>query len=98
MPKVLISKLKPGMKLAKPVRNESGMILLGENTELSDSLIERLEKMNIESVSIIAEAQNEKPPEELLSELDKRFKKTADAPHMALLKRLFEEQIRGGTP
>jgi hypothetical protein len=86
------------MKLAKPVRNESGMILLGENTELSDSLIRRLENMNIESVSIIAEAQNEKSPEELLAELGKRFKKTETEPHMGLIKRLFEEHIRGMTP
>lgn len=86
------------MKLAKPVRNDSGMILLGENTELSDSLIQRLENMNIESVSIIGEAQNEKPPEELLAELAVRFKKTENEPHMALLKRLFEEHIRGVAP
>lgn len=98
MPKVLISKLKPGMKLAKPVKNESGMILLGENTELSDSLIRRLENMNIESVSIIAEAQNEKSPEELLAELAQRFNKTENEPHMGLIKRLFEEHIRGMTP
>ncbi|MBA4371982.1 MAG: hypothetical protein C0402_03880 [Thermodesulfovibrio sp.] len=85
------------MKLAKPVRNESGMILLGENTELSDSLIQRLEKMSIENVSIIAEAQDEKPPEELLAELSERFKKTENEPYMALIKRLFEEQIKGVT-
>jgi len=98
VPKVLISKLKPGMKLAKPVKNESGMILLGENTELSDSLIRRLENMNIENVSIIAEAQNEKSPEELLAELGQRFIKTENEPHMGLIKRLFEEHIRGMTP
>lgn len=98
MPKVLISKLRPGMKLAKPVRNDSGMILLGENTELSEALIQRLEKMSIENVSIVAEAQNEKPPALLLAELAERFRKTENQPHMALLKRLFEEQIRGGAP
>lgn len=95
MPKVLISRLKPGMKLAKPVRNESGMILLGENTELTEALIQRLEKMNIENVSIVAEAQNEKSPEEQLAELSARFRKTENEPHMALLKRLFEEHIKG---
>ncbi len=95
MPKILVSKLKSGMKLAKAVKNESGMVLLGENTELSDSLIDRLERMNIESVSIIADAAKEKSPDELLAELDARFRKTEKEPYMADLKRLFQEHIKG---
>ena len=71
------------------------MIMIGENTELTDSLISRMERMNIESVSVIAEAAEGKSQEELLAELDARFRKTINEPGMSQLKTLFEEQIKG---
>ena len=52
MPKLTISDLKPGMRLLKPVTNPSGMVLLSEGLELTEELIERLHKMEIESVFV----------------------------------------------
>lgn len=94
MPKIFVSMLKPGMKLAKPVKNDSGLILLGENTELTDGLIQRLERMNIESVSIVSESKPDKSPEEMLAELETRFRKTENEPHMGMLKRTFQKHIK----
>ncbi len=93
MPRVPVDKLKPGMKLAKPVTNPSGMTLLGEGTELTDELIERLNNMNITSVHIEGASKPQKPKEELLAELDARFEKTKDKPYMSTLKKLVREHI-----
>ncbi|MCL4456881.1 MAG: hypothetical protein M1147_10350 [Nitrospirae bacterium] len=95
MPKVPANSLKPGMKLSKPVMNDAGMILLGEGTELTNALIERLQNMNVSSVYVEGAAAPQKPLEEILSELDARFKKTENEPNMGLLKKLFRDHIEG---
>jgi hypothetical protein len=81
------------MKLSKPVTNEAGMILLGEGTELTNALITRLENMNVQSVHVEGASMPAKPKEEMLAELDARFKKTENEPYMATLKKLFREHI-----
>lgn len=93
MPKILVSNLKPGMKLSKPVLNEGGMILVGEGTTLTDAHIDRLNNMNISSVYVEGSSQPQKPKEEMLAELNFRFKKSENEPYMGLLKRLFTEHI-----
>ncbi len=93
MPKVSVNSLKPGMKLAKPVMNESGMILLGEGTELTETHIERLQNMTIGSVAVVGNAQPRKSKTEMLSELDARFRKTEAEPYMPIIKRVFKEHI-----
>jgi hypothetical protein len=47
MQKVPIELVKPGMVLATTVCNDSGMALCGEGTELTDTIIERLKRMNV---------------------------------------------------
>lgn len=93
MPKIAVEKLKPGMKLAKPVVNESGMILLGEGTELTEARIDRLNAMNIQSVDIEGAAKPQKTKEEMLADIAQRFSKTEHEPYMGVLKRLFLEHI-----
>ncbi len=87
--------LKPGAKLAKPVVNESGMILIGEGTVLKESHIDRLQGMSINTVFVEGTAGPSKTREELLAELDARFKKTEDEPYMPTVKRMFKEYIEG---
>ncbi len=93
MAKIPVSALSPGMKLTKPVVNDAGMVLLGEGTELTATLIERLLNMNIGSVYIEGAASPGKSKDEMLAELDARFKKTENEPYMGTLKRLFKEHI-----
>jgi hypothetical protein len=95
MPKLPLNELKPGLKLLKPVTNASGMVLLSEGVELNEELIERLRRMEVESVFVRGANRQDRPLEELLSELDARFKKTEQEPHMMTLKRLFQEHITG---
>lgn len=49
---VPISKCLPGMKLAKKIFSQEGMVLLGENIELTSRLITRLNQCGIEYVYI----------------------------------------------
>jgi hypothetical protein len=91
--KVPVERLKPGMKVAKPVVNDNGMILFGAGTVLSDALIERLTTMGIAAIDIEGAAKKERPKKEMLAELDMRFSKTEKEPHMGMLKQLFKEYI-----
>lgn len=47
-----IANCKPGMKLAKKIFSQEGVVLLAENIELTNSLISRLEKCGIQYVNI----------------------------------------------
>jgi len=93
LPKVTVNNLKPGMKLSKPVVNEAGMILLGEGTEITDALIERLQNMNVSSVFVEGASKPQKPKEDAMAEIDARFKKTENEPHMGMLKKLLKEHV-----
>lgn len=93
MAKISVNALKSGMKLTKPVVNDAGMVLLGEGTELTDTLIERLLNMDIGSVYVEGTASPGKSKEDMLAELDARFKKTENEPYMGMLKKLFKEHI-----
>jgi len=95
LPKLIISDLKPGMRLLKPVANASGMVLLTEGLKLTEELIERLRKMEIESVFVRGGKQPTRPKDVLLAELGYRFKKTETEPQMAVLKRILADHIAG---
>ena len=52
MQKIPIDLARPGMKLAKPVTKDNGMTIMAEGMELTESLIERLEGMDIERITV----------------------------------------------
>ncbi|EGB13440.1 hypothetical protein DND132_0223 [Pseudodesulfovibrio mercurii] len=52
MQKIPINLAAPGMKLAKAVTKENGMTIMAEGMELTESLISRLEGMNIERITV----------------------------------------------
>ncbi|OPY84970.1 MAG: hypothetical protein A4E71_02315 [Smithella sp. PtaU1.Bin162] len=95
MPKISVDKLEPGMKLAKPVLAKSGMIMLGEGTELSAAWIERIQDMEITSVFIEGPTIQAVPKEEALAALQERFAKVEDKPYMNLIKKVVEKHIEG---
>ena len=49
---VKLDKLKPGMKLGKPIFNDNGKVLLTKGAELIDRLIPSLKKYNVSTVYI----------------------------------------------
>jgi hypothetical protein len=83
------------MRLGKSVLNENGMVLLSEDTELTDSTIEKLKYMKVDGVHVKGVSKPEKPREEMLRELDERFKKVDGAPCMSLIKKVMQEHIEG---
>lgn len=52
MQKIPLNLAKPGMKLAKPILRDNGLVLVAENTELSEALLERLDRMDVAMISV----------------------------------------------
>jgi hypothetical protein len=93
MPKIPVEQLKPGMKLARPLQNSSGMVLMAEGTELTEARISKIENMGVDSVFIDGPSRPARPKEELLASLDRRFAKVEGNPNMALIKKAVREHI-----
>lgn len=91
--KIPINELKVGMVVARAITNDSGMVLLSEGTALTDSLIKRLNRMDLQSIFIEGAPLNGKSREEMLSDLDKRFKKTEKEPYMNVIKGAIKARI-----
>lgn len=95
MIKIETDKLVPGMRLAKPVLNKGGIVLLGEGTELTENWIRRIQDMDLgESVFIEGKAEMKVPLNEMISALEKRFHISKGNPYMELIKRATERHIR----
>jgi hypothetical protein len=95
MPKIPVAKLEPGMKLAKPITAKSGMVMLGEGTELSETWIERIRDMDIVSVFVEGPAVQAVPKEEAMANLEDRFARVEGKPYMNLIKKITKEHIEG---
>lgn len=52
MQRIPIKFASAGMSLAKPIARDNGMVLVGENTVLTDSIIERLKNAEIPSIVV----------------------------------------------
>src|SRR5512139_2794904 len=93
MPKIPVEQLKAGMKLGRPLMNSSGMVLMAEGTELTESRISKIENMGVDSVFIDGPSRPAKPKEDLLDALERRFARTAGNPQMSLIKKAVREHI-----
>ena len=90
--------LAEGMVVAKPVSNDKGMVLLAAGTELTASLIERIEKMKVTRVAVEGHpvdlpGQESMSPEERLAQLDQAFSRVTEEPHMMALKEVFVDYV-----
>ena len=94
MPKVSADKLDPGMKLARPV-TVGNMVLISKDIELTETLIKKIQDMEINGVYIDGPSQQSISKDEALAQLDRRFKKVEDKPYMNVLKKLVKEHIEG---
>ena len=95
MPKMPVSKLKPGMKLAKPVTAKNGMVMLGEGTELTDKWIERIQDMDIANIFVEGPPIQTIPRGEALDNLNERFAHVDDKPYMNVIKKIVKQHIEG---
>ena len=107
MQKIPLMLAAPGMVLARDVfRNDSpsGMPICGKETVLTDSLIARLEQLDVQSVYVDGHPvwqEGERTLEDMLHELDRRFEKVRQDPltgklyeiHVCYLKRSMGEDV-----
>ena len=93
MPKIPVSKLEPGMKLAKPVTAKSGMVLLGEGTELTAPWIERIQDMDITNIFVEGPPIQTIAKEEALDNFNTRFSHVEGKPYMNAIKKIVKEHI-----
>ncbi len=86
MQKVPIELVKPGMVLARPITNEAGMALCAEGTELSETIIERLIRMNVSHMTLkghpVDLGGETKTKEQKAEELKTRFSRVQGDPLM----------------
>ena len=95
MPRISVDKLEPGMKLIKPLTAKNGMVMLAEGTVLTEKWIQRIGDMEVDVVYIDGPKEQTRPKEELLAELDRRFRGAESIPHMGRIKRLVRQHIEG---
>ncbi len=94
MIKVKADKLLPGMRLAKPILNRAGIVLLSEGTELTETWIRRIEDMDLgEPVFVEGKAEMEVPLEDMIAALEKRFRNSKGNPRMELIKKSVERHM-----
>ncbi len=95
MIKIDADKLQQGMRLAKPILNRAGIVLLSEGTELTESWIRRIQDMELgETVFIEGKAEMDVPLDDMIAALEKRFQTAMGNPHMETIKRAAERHIR----
>lgn len=95
MPRISVEKLEPGMRLAKPVTNRSGLVMLAEDTELTTALIEKINGLDIGGVYVQGMTRPDVSKDEMLAGLDRRFKRVEHEPYMNMIKEAVREHIEG---
>ena len=79
MEKIPLRLARAGMILERPVLNASGGVLIGEGGVLSDTVIDRLIKAGVQSISIKSDPKlGPAPAERVLGRLDSLFRKEGD--------------------
>ena len=95
MQKIPLMCATSGMKLARDVfRNDSpvGMPVCGKDTVLTDSLIARLDHLDVKSIYVEGHplwSEGEKTLDEILGELDLRFEKVRNDPLTSKLHSIY---------
>ena len=82
------------MNLARPV-TKGNIVLLSKDTKLTETLIKKIQDMEINGVYIDGPSHQDIPKDEALAQLDRRFKNVEDRPYMNMLKKLVKEHIEG---
>lgn len=96
MKRVVIEELTPGMILAKPVTNNTGLVVLPAGAELDEATLSRLQRLGLASVYIEGEAGDAsgKTLAELEAELEHRFRRVITDPIQHQLREAIRLQLR----
>ena len=98
MQKIPIDLATPGMKVAKPVANDRGIVLCGPGSELTEEMITRLSDMGIKRITVeghpVDTGDSEKSLGQQTDELHARFRKVEGNPLMRKIKNIFLEGLK----
>ncbi len=112
MRKLKIENLAPGMVLSKPLLDPNGKTLLGAGATLTDKIVARVASMNVAMVFVEGDPQSEeeihrpavgylsqnKTRQELLDQVDRKFRNALSDPLMVELKHCITARITANTP
>jgi hypothetical protein len=99
MPKIPLSKVQPGQRIARAVVNANGVVMVQPGTELTSSMIERLRSVGVDAVVVASGDEPTvptRPVHERLGELDARFAGHENDPVMMQIKDVVARQLKGG--
>lgn len=97
MQKIPLTLAEPDMVLGRDIYrddNPGGPVICGKGLKLTGSLIERLKKMGVQSITVEGNPlgmDGVKSPEEILCALEKRFRKVGDDPLSTRLKNVYRQ-------
>ena len=96
MQKIPVSKATEGMVLAKAVTRDSGLVLMGEGTALTDTLLQKLHDLEIKNIFVKGKplgSGDEKTLEQLYAELEERFSTVAENKLCSQIKAAVKKDI-----
>jgi hypothetical protein len=96
MKKLSLTGAEAGQIVARPVATSSGMVMVQPGAELTAEIISRLMDLGVDTVWVDGTAENAKPVDQLLAELDRRFTGHEDDPLMMALKAVVAGCISQG--
>ncbi len=96
MKRVPLDEAEPGMVLAKPVTNQTGVTVLPAGTELDRELLKRLDRMNLTAVYVEGDAgaAGAKSPADVEQDLTRRFRKVAGDPTQAMIREAVRRHVQ----
>ncbi len=98
MQKIPLAMAEAEMVLARDIFRDDngGPPICGKGITLTDSLIERLKRMGVQTIVVEGHPvrmTGDKNPEEILDALDFRFRKAADDPLTEKLKKIYRQYL-----
>lgn len=93
MLKMSVESVGPGAVLAKPIVNDTGIILIAVGVEVTGSLKQKLASMGITEVFVDGKRVPDIPKEEFVAKVNVSFSKTEEDPRMAAMKRALLAHI-----
>ena len=99
MQNIPITLAAAGMVVAKEIKSSddpSSMTICGKGIKLSESLIDRLRQMGIQSITVEGrpvKMDGETSVEDMLAALEKRFGRVSDDPLMMKIKEMYRNHI-----
>lgn len=96
MKRIPLDEAEPGMILAKPVTNQTGVAALPAGTKLDRELLKRLDRMNLPAVYVEGDAgaAGAKSPADVEQDLTRRFRKVAGDPTQVMIREAVRRHVQ----